>query len=398
MDTSKMKLFEALTLEKNFTALSEVKEIREMANNIFDILETNLIRSQIVDVLADYDLGTVVDVYEIFGGYVNRSFGVYVEKDGQRNEYFIRKYKKAITEKEIRFEHSLINFAIANGLEIAAKVIPARNGETFVKKPEGDSYNFFAVYEYLKGEDKYTWDAPYLNDEEFRSMGETLAMVHNSTRNFDPQGLQRVEPPILEFLPTLEAVYREYAKRDIKTKYHDYFLENLEEIFRVINLNVIPPEAEAKMPKNPCHCDYHPGNVKFLDNKAVGIFDFDWSKIDLRLFDVCFGLVYTCSDWSDMDDGTLRLDKCAIFLKGYQDKLRELGGLEPLNEVEIEYFPIMTAAANVYLINWCVADYYNKPDLNVYEYLAYLQHNVRLMKWIEQHKADILAMVKEATA
>ena len=40
------------------------------------------------------------------------------------------------------------------------------------------------------------------------------------------------------------------------------------------------------MPHCAIHCDFHPGNLKYENNRVVGIFDFDWSKIDLRLFDL----------------------------------------------------------------------------------------------------------------
>ena len=54
----------------------------------------------------------------------------------------------------------------------------------------------------------------------------------------------------------------------------------------------------------------------------------------------------------------------------------------------------MMAAANLYLVNWDVCAYYNGTNLNEYEYIAYLSHNVRLMKWIESHKGEICAMIE----
>jgi homoserine kinase type II len=146
---------------------------------------------------------------------------------------------------------------------------------------------------------------------------------------------------------------------------------------------------------NPIHCDIHPGNLKYQDNKAVGIFDFDWAKIDLRLFDVCEALVYFCSSWDEETDGRLLLSKCSIFLKAYQDKLKELNGLEPLNELELKYLPDMLSIVNVYLINWAVTAYYGDPEnLNVFEYRVYLSHHIKLLRYIKRHLADITEMVK----
>lgn len=398
MDTSKMRHMEELGFNQAALLMSQSENLLDIARNFYDTMETSVIRNQIVNVVKNYDLGKVIDVYEIFGGYVNRSFGIMTEKDGQRAEYFVRKYKKGITEKEILFEHSLIDFSIANGLDLAAGLIRTRDGQTYIKDSENAGNEeqdfYFAIYEYLPGEDKYTWDNPTCNDEEYASAAHVMALFHNASRNFDPRGLERVEPKITEFLPTLPPVYREFAQRNLNTKFHTYYLKNIEGILEVINLTVIPAADLTRMPYNPCHNDFHPGNLKFTDNKAVGIFDFDWSKIELRLFDVCLGLTYCCSSWQDELDGVLLLDKCAIFLESYQKKLRELGGLEPLNETEIKVLPVMMAAANLYLINWDVTAYYAGSNLNEYEYTAYLQHNVRLMKWIEAHKEDIAKMAQ----
>lgn len=311
--------------------------------------------------------------------------------------------KKGITEKEILFEHSLIDWAKKHGLSVAAGLIPTKDGSTYVKvlEMEDDTpvTRYFAIYEFLEGEDKYTWDAPNLTDEEYISTAEVLATMHNATRDFDPKGLERVEPPIMDFLPTLPETYKKFAALELpNNKFHQYFNDNLDEILAVIDrvIKAIPKEKVERMPKNPIHCDVHPGNFKYTDGKAVGIFDFDWAKIDLRLFDVCQAISYCCSSWDPETDGVLRLDKCEIFLRAYQNKLKELGGLPPFNLTEREMLPHMLAAANIYLINWDVTAYYaDYENLNVFEYMAYLQHNVKLMKFIEDHLQEIAKIVEK---
>ncbi|KGK83247.1 aminoglycoside phosphotransferase [Desulfosporosinus sp. HMP52] len=398
MDISRMRHLEELSVDQTFNLFFQSKELKTIAANFFQSMETALIRNQILEVLKSYDLGIVTAIYEIFGGYVNRSFGIYTEKDGVKSEYFVRKYKYGITPTEILFEHSMIDYSIAHGLDIAAGLIRTRDGASFVKKTEGSNENatdiYFAIYEFLKGEDLYTWDTPNLNDDEYASAAGVLATFHNAARDFDPQGLERIEPKIMEFLPTLPEKYKALAQTEIDTKFHRYYTSKLDSILAVIETSQISQEVLNKMPLTPCHNDFHAGNLKYINSKVVGIFDFDWSKIDRRLFDVTLAMAYCCSSWQDEKDGVLLLDKCSIFLKAYQQKLVELKGLEPLNEVEIEYLPTMIAAANMYLINWDVTAYYAGTDLNEYEYIAYLQHNVRLMNWIENHKTEIAEMAK----
>ncbi|TGE35427.1 homoserine kinase [Desulfosporosinus fructosivorans] len=398
MNTSKMRHLEEQNVNHTFDLFAHSIELKKIAANIFESMETALIRNQVVDALRSYDLGAVTEVYEIFGGYVNRSFGIITEKDGAHHEYFVRKYKYGIAETEILLEHTMIDYSIAHGLDIAAGLIRTTDGNTFVKKIEGGDSKptdiYFAVYQFLQGEDLYTWDTPNLNDAEYASAAEVMATFHNAAKDFDPQGLERVEPKMMELLPTLPEKYKALAKTDVDTRFHKYFRSKLDSILEVIECTLIPDEILEKMPYTPCHNDFHAGNLKYVNNKIVGIFDFDWSKIDHRLVDVSLALAYLCCSWQDELDGVLLLDKCAIFLKSYQRKLVELGGLEPLNAVELEYLPMMIAAANIYLINWDVIAYYDGKNLNEYEYIAYLQHNVRLMNWIENHKAEIADLAK----
>lgn len=395
MDTNRMQHFEKLSLGKTVELFAQSRILKSIAENIYASMEIAMLRTQIIELIEEnYDLGKVVEVYEIFGGYINRSFGIYVEKGGRRQEYFVRKYKSGITDKEILFEHKLIEFSIQNGLTMAAGLIRTKTGDTYIKTPSGDDTDYYAIYQYLAGEDKYTWDNPHCNDAEYASSAEVLAVFHNSSRHFNPEGLERMEPKIMEFLPTRAAVYKEYAQKDLDTKYHAYYLKQLSAILEVLETSQIPEDVWRKMPLNPCHNDFHPGNLKYHDNQAISLFDFDWSKIDLRLFDVCLALAYFCSSWDDETDGVLRLDKCAIFLKAYQNKLQQLGGITPLTPEEKQYFPTMMAAANLYLVNWDVCAYYQGTNLNEYEYIAYLSHNVRLMKWIEKNKEDIAAMIQ----
>ncbi|MGI6686143.1 MAG: phosphotransferase [Bacillota bacterium] len=398
MNTSQMLKLTDLNTNQLFRLYAQSEKLMHIATEFKSTLDLALARSQIVDVFKFYDLGEVKEVYQIFGGYVNTSFGVYAEKDGKKYEYFVRKYKKGIQEKEMELEHSLIDFSIANGLDIAAGLIRSRDGKTFIKLPEEFNgkveYRYFAVYDFLHGEDKYTWIDPYLTDEEFISFAGVLATFHNASRHYDPKGRERVEPKILEFIKILPQIFIDFSKTDINNKFHSFYLNNLDDILASIARVQIPEEDAAKMPYNPVHCDYHPGNVKFQDGKVVGIFDFDWAKIDHRLFDVCFSIVYSCCAWEDLPDGSvdgdIRLDKVKVYLKGYQDKLKELGGLEPLNETEKKYFPMMIEATNNYLINWCLSTYYSDTEnYNVYEYLAYLTHQVKMMKWINEHKDEL---------
>ena len=349
---------------------------------------------QLIDIMVEsYDLGRVQDVYEIFGGYVNRSYRLVVESAGIQNDYFLREYKPGIAEDQIKFEHALINHCAAKGLTTIARVIANRDGATYFKP--ANSKGFIAVFEFLHGEDKYAWHNPALNDEELVSAARMLADFHTAVIGFDPGTLKRVSPPVRELLPTLRSEFQHYIQTGSDCRFHRFFLRHQKNILVSIENSQVTAADASHMPFCAIHCDFHPGNLKYENNRVVGIFDFDWAKLDLRLFDVCMALDYFCSSWDDRNDGDLDLEKIALFLNTYQDQLHQTDGMKPLVAVEIHNLPGMLTAAGLCIINWIVSTYHEDDDLSDKEYLVYLKHSVRLMHSIEKQRGTISQMAAD---
>jgi len=254
---------------------------------------------------------------------------------------------------------------------------------------------FYGVFRLLAGEDKYTWVENRLTDKEYESSARVLAQFHHAAFDFDPGDLAREQPPIMEFVPSLEATFKECAARAKGTAFDDFFLAKLPAILGVIAKGVEVQEQLDGLPVTPVHCDYHPGNEKWLDEQVVGLFDFDWSKLDYRVFDVAQGVVYFCSSWQGPDRGELRLDKAAIFVRAYQDEAARWSDPGSMSPQELAVLPRMVANANLFILNWDVTYYYADPDPDVDEYMKYLTENVGLMESIEDH-IDELTHIAEA--
>ena len=111
--------------------------------------------------------------------------------------------------------------------------------------------------------------------------------------------------------------------------------------------------------------------------------------MDLRLFDVCLAIVHFSSQWGGGRDGKLRQDKVKLFLDSYQRQLQNREGLEPMRDGEPKLLPKMLAIANIYLIHWEVSNFYDNKETEENEYLGYLKHNIRLMRWLDTHAPAI---------
>ena len=248
---------------------SQFVVMKRIVDELYATSEMAMSRSQLNHLFGEYyDVGTIVDAYEIFGGYVNRSFGAIVEKDGVRKDYFIRKYKRDATDADIKVEHNLIEYAIAHGMKDAAGVIRTKDGESFVKmveEKEGQKVvRTFAVYEYLDGEDTYDWINTNMTPEEDAEFARILAKFHNFTNGFDPG--EKEEARILDLvkmfkkkfplmgngmeIPAYNRFYRLWKEAT------PFFVEMCDKV-----TDGLTKDLTDGMPECPCHCDIHPGNV-----------------------------------------------------------------------------------------------------------------------------------------
>ncbi len=390
--------------------VSKANELYEMAarlasdaESLRKALRIEFLSGQLAEVVAsEYDLGEVVRVEQILGGFENLSFAV-ITRDGEgEHRNFVRKYKHGTVEREIRYEHALVRHIRGKGFELPARVFEAKGGDTLVTREEllgaERVERFFAVYEMLTGEDKYSWTENRCTDAEYEDGARILARFHQAASDFEPGDLYREQPPIMEYLATMPGAFNGYAEKTTGTKYDQYFISRLPGILAAIERGLgLAPQLEG-LPRCPTFCDYHPGNLKWRDERGVGLFDFDWTKLDYRLFDIAIGIVYFCASWEDKDDGRLRMDKAEIFLKAYVDEASRTEAPGPVTDGELAALPRMLAIAALYVVSWDIVAYYIDRDPKDDEYLFFLEHNVAFVDFIEAHLDDLAAMAARARA
>jgi len=376
-----------------------VENLANSAQTLQEAVDRNYMAEHLKVLLSEnYNIGELINVKKLDRGCVNVSYEIDTMMEGKKQKYFLRRYKRGIREDEVRFEHSIVKHLMEKKFSLSAGVILNKKGCSYVKDMEGVDDDekeelYFAVFEFLKGEDKYTWDNPVCSNEELDDAARVLARYHSAVDGLQWEG-RRFEPKIIDLLPTIAGNLMKYAKRTGTTKFDTYYLKHLDYTLNVIDSTVqqIDRSDYNKMPHLAIHSDFHPGNLKFQNGRVVGLFDFDWSKIDIRCFDVALAITYSCTTWEGKDDGDLLLDKLILFLSAYQEESRKLTVPGPLQDKEAHYLPVMIKASNLYVLNWDVDDYYIKKP-NPYEYLIYLQHNVRVMRWLENNWDTLVSTV-----
>jgi homoserine kinase type II len=351
---------------------------------------------ELVEILNQYSLGEAAGCDLNVLGYVNTSYTLHTTcPDGVQKTYFLRKYKPGIKEAELIFEHSLICHLVEKKVCPVAHVHTTRTGQTYLPlyAEGGDSEpRYYAIFDYLPGEDRYTWINPHCTPAEICNSAAVLAQFHRALIDFKPQG-ERSEAKIMDLLPQIYQFLQDISKRSRGTIFDAYLQENLDLILDNIRFTtgkLAEPGCQA-MPQMPIHCDYHPGNLKFKGNQVTALFDFDWSKVDYRCFDVGLALFYFFTSWEE-NDGQLRVNDALLFLEAYQEVLLDGQNSCLLDKDELKYLPYMISAANLYVLNWTLNDFYHrlvKPK----EYLIYLTHSIEFIRWFS--KSGNLQMLQD---
>ena len=338
-----------------------------------------LSHSVLREILRHYAIGELLAFERNERGFVNTGYALETRLHGEQRKYFLRRYKAGIRAEEILFEHSIINHLTAQGFSPVARVVPTKIGATFCRRLEEGGEVFYAIFDFLTGEDKYSWVNPQCTEQEVTEAAVVLAEFHTAVSDCTPQG-QRAEAKISELLPQIARNVNQALKRGKNTDFDACLTENAPLIMERLThtFETLQKPTCRALPQLVIHCDYHPGNLKFQNGRVVGLFDFDWAKVDYRCFDVALALWYFFTAWGERD-GELRGEQVSRFLDAYQQALAGKGGVGPLTPEELTYLPAMFHAANLYVLNWTISDYYQKT-VNPQEYLGYLRHSVNTIR------------------
>ncbi len=360
------------------------------------ITQEDVLRSNRNILSEHYDVGQLVRQERIDRGYVNDSYKIEMLRAGKKTRYLLRRYRQGTSEAKVRFEHALLQELQIRGFELSPRCIQRKDGTTCVEIDRNlkkkDPPNYIAVFSFLPGEDKCSWDHPLCSDEELKNSAQRLALYHNTI--FGWQGTEGLrELSNFDEINLMASKWQAFARNTAESPFAEFFLEQFNDLLGMLK-NIPPQEKYNAMPRLAVHGDYHPGNLKFKDGKVTGVFDFGWSKIDARCFDVGLAILYFCTSWEAGTDGNLLLDRVEHFLGAYQESGKKVNTIGPLNQLELEYLPHMIHMGNLIVIDWILSHFYSTgPDPQ--KYLKYLEHSVSLNLWLERNGSVLASCIQQ---
>ncbi len=349
---------------------------------------------------TNYTMGRLTRVKQVLGGYSNKSYAVWLSTLDHTQRYLLRLYNPEVLENEVVFEHALVNHLGSNGFTLAAGIIPCIDGTTLVETPPPDNHPaeraIWALFEFLEGEDKYCWTDTDLTNKELTSAAEVLADLHHCSHGFEkPPGANRAQSRIMEFMSTFEKTFSRALKQTEDLRYSQLFRDHINAIQRALEGLSSFEIRFRSMPELPIHCDFHPGNLRFSDEKCVGVLDFDWAKVDYRLFDVALALVYFTSIWEKQAAG-MKADSFSFFLRNYNETCQRLPIISPLTRQEQRYLAPMISVANLYVLHWEATYFLKSPQSHDDEHYMFVNHTIGLLNWIAENEVKLEQWIKKS--
>ena len=197
-----------------------------------DIITTqeDILRSNRNILSENYDIGQLVRQERIDRGYINDSYKIEVLHDGKKCRYLLRRYRPGILEEKMRFEHALLQELQTRGFKFSPRCIPKKDGTTYVKIDRNlknkASKNYVAVFSFLSGKDKFSWDHPLCSDEELINSAQMLALYHNTI--FGWQGTEGWrEPSNFDEIDLMASKWKAYAGNATESPFAEFFFNPL---------------------------------------------------------------------------------------------------------------------------------------------------------------------------
>jgi homoserine kinase type II len=265
-------------------------------------------------VLEHYAIGALTTAPEPGGGTANANLTL----EAETGKYFLKRRNPKYAEQAfVAFDHRLMEhlapFQIGTPLAVLT-----HTGERWL------AWNGF-VYELFPYQPGGAHDRHALT--QIASAGSSLAAYHQAVESFAPppgKDWPRYHDPLL-IRAGLEEMDAELRAR-LSAEDYAYLRAQVEMLERDY-----PAERYQALPKCVVHGDYHPGNLKFLDDRVAGIFDLDWATVQPRLVDIADGVIFFAGERdSDIDSADIvsltqtwrpSPERTRVFLDAYQQTL-----------------------------------------------------------------------------
>ncbi len=255
----------------------------------------NLIAENMLEVLANYELGEIKEIKKVYSGIMNDTYLVKTED----NKFILQK----IRDKRITRDHNSLESIWDSEIKIPNQIL-SRNGNLF-HKHQGNTYR---VMHHIENDDLDT-----LTYEVCFNLGESLAEFHIQTKDFKEKLAYSIPNfhntrAVIDRLNRIKMRFENSEKWNSVSKYYDTIVKDVED-FYLPNLS-----------RQLIHGDPKWQNFLYTDKKVNAIIDFETLMYGNELIDIGDGL----RSWSKDEDYNFDKIKFESSVAGYLSKNKNI--------------------------------------------------------------------------
>lgn len=291
---------------------------------------THLAAEELADLIAHYDVGSLVSAKGIAEGVSNSNWLVETTgEDGAGARYILTMYERRTNTADLPFFLDLLDHLAAKDCPVPA-TIHDRDGASF-RMVDGKAV---ALIEFLPGV-----SIDYPTPDQARAVGAALAQIHLASTDFDatrendlrPSDWQKIFGDCgAEALPAIDPALQVAVQDEMPRLLADW------------------PDD---LPRAIIHADLFPDNVLMLGNEVSGLIDFYFACHDIAAYD----LAVTHAAWCFAPGGeSLKAGISAALLEGYQSR-------RALSASETAALPLLAQGAAMRFVATRAQDWIETP-------------------------------------
>jgi len=249
-------------------------------------VHTKLSKNNVLDIIDNYELGTLIKYTGIKEGIENTNYLIYTTK----NKFVLTIFEERVNYSQIPFFLNLMKRTNEKGILCPLPLINKKGRMTnyFHKKK-------LAIFNFLKGKSKKNW-----SKNECFQVGKILANFHIANK-FNPRKVKND--------------FGHLSLKRIFNKCKSQLNKVIPDSHKIINeeINYVISKWPSELPKGIIHADFFPDNVLFSKNRITGILDFYFSCYDFLSYD----LAITINAWC-FKNNKFSNDLSKNIIKGYE--------------------------------------------------------------------------------
>lgn len=260
----------------------------------------------------------------------------------------LRQFNSGTPRSQISFEVEVLCYLESQKFELSPRIIVNNYNEQLT------SYagKIYMLQQFIPGEVRVTMDdVTRFEGATLNSFFEAVARFSKATRNFVPSKWYP-NSGLADYSRKMSTVLESAGERlpaSVKVSFEKYERAMMEFASRTLDALVLL--EYDKLPKQLVHFDFHPGNVRYVDERVVGIFDYDTVRLDCRLSELGGAIAMSCHN---RRGGTLLRRKVQEGLAAYR---LTYGASEFDLSTENRFLKVATDASIVAQALWA-ADWY----------------------------------------